>query len=288
MRRKRTQITVWPALTDLMTSIVVIAVLIGVVGFIRYADMTGKVDSLHVVIEKKDAEIVQKLIARGETRKEILGQLKDRLEKYNMEVDTLSEQGVLRLSENVINFESGSTTPISEHDQNIGRLAEALAEVAPCHVFSGRAGAIAQKPVSAGVQLAAGKRPAYCQPVATLSAYTCEKKEHPWLLETILIEGHTDTVGVDPTVNRKFDNNLELSSLRATNVYGMISSCEPGIQRMHNSDSIPVLSTSGYGEMRPATLDTSEYEKNRRIDIRLLLEQPPEGALLYSDSSARE
>ena len=116
----------------------------------------------------------------------------------------------------------------------------------------------------------------YCQSPADPSTYGCRKQEFPWLLETLLIEGHTDDVPVAP--GNRFQDNLELSSMRAATVHRMIAACEPGVERLLSTDDYPILSTSGYGYTRPATRDTGRTAENRRIDLRFLLE-PPEGAL---------
>ena len=100
--------------------------------------------------------------------------------------------------------------------------------------------------------------------------------DFPWLLETLLIEGHTDAVPVAP--GNRFRDNLELSSMRAATVHRMITACEPGMERLSNTQRQPILSTSGYGSARPATLDADRAGDNRRIDLRFLLE-PPAGAL---------
>ncbi len=51
MKRHRTQITVWPAITDLMTSIVVIGVLIGIIGYASLVGLEEKVRELEVKVD---------------------------------------------------------------------------------------------------------------------------------------------------------------------------------------------------------------------------------------------
>lgn len=76
----------------------------------------------------------------------------------------------------------------------------------------------------------------------------------------------------------RFQDNLELSSMRAATVHRMVTTCEPGTQHLRNTEDYPILSTSGYGHTRPATADTERVGENRRIDLRFLL-GPPEGVL---------
>ncbi len=235
-------------------------------------------------VTEEQANVTEKLTASDETRDHILRELENRLEEAGMSVEVLQDQGVLRLSDNAINFPSGSENPVLEHQRNVGRLAKALAEVVPCYVSSDRQAMIAGSGIVPAV-LTAENTPLYCQPVEITSTYTCEEQDYPWLLETLLIEGHTDRIPV--AGDRRFRDNLELSSMRAATVYRMITACEPRIERMRNTENVPVLSTSGYGYTRPATLDPELSNYNRRIDLRLLLE-PPDDAMSSAESNLQE
>ena len=219
---------------------------------------------------EEQASVTDELRAADETRALILTAIADRLEQAGIRVDVLLDQGVLRLSENAINFPSGSETPIADHQANVGRVARAIAEVVPCYV------AIDSSPdtlrflndaVDAGFS-----GPAYCDLHGEPVAYDCRETRYPWLLETLLIEGHTDDVPV--AAGRRFRDNLELSSMRAATVHRMITSCQPGIESMQNSEGYAVLSTSGYGNTRPASVDPERADANRRIDLRFILEPP--------------
>lgn len=235
-------------------------------------------------VTEEQANVTERLTASDETRDHILRELENRLEEAGMSVEVLQDQGVLRLSDNAINFPSGSENPVVEHQRNVGRLAKALAEVVPCYVSSDREAMIAGSDIDPAV-LTTENTPLYCQPAEITSTYTCEEQDYPWLLETLLIEGHTDRVPV--AGDRRFRDNLELSSMRAATVYRMITACEPRIERMRNTENVPVLSTSGYGYTRPATLDSELSDYNRRIDLRLLLE-PPDDAMSSAESNLQE
>ena len=228
---------------------------------------------------EEQASVTEELRAADETRARILTAIADRLERSGIRVEVLLDQGVLRLSENSINFPSGSETPIIDHRVNVGRVAWAIAEVVPCYVseentFSTRR---ALDAVAGGD----GGDPAYCEIPADPYAYDCRERQYPWLLETLLIEGHTDHVPV--AAGQRFRDNLELSSMRAATVHRMITACEPGVEDLLNSDGYAILSTSGYGNTRPATRDPERTDDNRRIDLRFLLE-PPREALLADES----
>ena len=228
----------------------------------------------------EQASVTSELMAAGETRDHILTEIATRLETSGIRVQVLLDQGVLRLSENAITFPSGSETPIADNHVNVGSVAKAIAEVVPCHVSGGTADAMASTP--ADIVAAYGTSvPQYCQIPADPSAYDCRERRFPWFLETLLIEGHTDDVPV--AAGQRFRDNLELSSMRAATVHRMIAACEPGVEHLVNGDGYPILSTSGYGDTRPATLDPERADDNRRIDLRFLLE-PPVGALQVDES----
>lgn len=212
------------------------------------------------------AQRTSELRASEQTMKEMLAEIQDRLEASDVQVEVLADQGVLRLAENSINFPSGSEVPITDHHSNVGHLAKAIAEVVPCYVATKVATGVVR-----GSQLDAPK-PSYCSDSVGSAAYQCKRQQHPWLLETLLVEGHTDS---DPVASgNRFQDNLELSSMRAATVQRMIARCEPSVLALRNLAEFPVLSTSGYGSTRPVAEanDRSDFERNRRIDLRFLLE----------------
>lgn len=218
------------------------------------------------------ARVTSDLTSANETRDQILRDIAVRLEESGMSVSVVSDQGVLRLSENAINFPSGQETPNAAHLPNVGRVAQAIAEVIPCFVADERPA----PPMADGSDDSAsvGPRPRFCQPPASPESYDCRETGQRWHLETLLIEGHTDNVPIAP--GGRITDNLELSSMRAATVYRMIRLCEPRVERLQNADRYQVLSTSGYGYTRPTTSDESRLDENRRIDLRFLME-PPEG-----------
>ena len=226
-------------------------------------------------VTEEQANVTEELTAADETRDRILTAIAGRLEESGIRVQVLYDQGVLRLSDNAINFPSGSETPDAGHHANVGRLAQAIAEVVPCYVSQGQTVSAAENSEDA-LTIDDHDAPSYCEAVADPSRYACREQRFPWLLETLLIEGHTDDVPV--AAGRRFRDNLELSSMRAATVHRMITACEPEVERLLNTDGYPILSTSGYGYTRPATEDRAQADDNRRIDLRFLLE-PPEGVL---------
>lgn len=89
------------------------------------------------------------------------------------------------------------------------------------------------------------------------------------LIEAVQIEGHTDSDGSDV-------GNLRLSTERAVETLVVMFDAERSILAHKNLRDQPVMSVSGYGEMRPiATNETLEGKAaNRRIDLRIIMYAP--------------
>ncbi len=244
-RRSETQVTVWPAITDLMIAIVVIAVLAGIIGYSKYTEI--------------------KLTAGpSKIRNDILEEIDSLLKNSNLSVEVLKDESVLRLSDGIVNFELGEISPIEDHKKNVAILAEVLAQVVPCYI------SCPSQTITHVSTDSHSRDKSYCQ---TISCN--ETSNSQWLIGTVLIEGHTDTIRVIEGRNR-FKDNLELSSMRAAEVYRMITAWEPSIGEMKNSQEVPIFSTSGYGSMRLAEPDMPSSDQNRRIDLRFLFERRQE------------
>lgn len=89
------------------------------------------------------------------------------------------------------------------------------------------------------------------------------------LIEAVQIEGHTDSDGSDAY-------NLGLSTDRANATFLVMFSENPSLLLHQNIRGQPVMSVSGYGEMRPITSNATSQGKaaNRRIDLRIIMYAP--------------
>lgn len=89
------------------------------------------------------------------------------------------------------------------------------------------------------------------------------------LIEAVQIEGHTDS---DPG---RIDN-ISLSTNRANQTFFAMREAVPGILTHANLRGQPVMSVSGYGEMRPIEPNETTEGKaaNRRIDLRIIMYAP--------------
>lgn len=98
-------------------------------------------------------------------------------------------------------------------------------------------------------------------------------------IETIQIEGHTDSVPLSGPLREreKMLDNRDLSARRgAETLRAAADRYRPELMEFLNLHGQPVLSFAGYGAMRPIDpRDTEEARAaNRRIDIRFILQTP--------------
>lgn len=181
---------------------------------------------------------------------------------------------VVHLPGEALRFEIGEDHPEQGSSSCVGVLASALMEALSCHVSSIRsdasdASAILQHP----------GRPSWCSSGKPIdpAAIPCSKGSVAApVVETLLIEGHTDSRVVQ---GGRFRDNLDLSAARASEVLRMMRACEPGLDRLRNASGQPVVSVTGYADMRLADTSDPWASENRRIDLRVLMELPKERGL---------
>lgn len=188
-------------------------------------------------------------------RRKLLVDVETYLQERGVKVTVDLQQGVIRLPESVL-FEKARAELGAEGQAAISHVATALAAALPCY---------------------AANRPASCAGPRTA-----------WL-DALFIEGHTDD---DPLrAGARYQDNLELSALRAVNTYrelvGLNAAADLERQEaaqllldLRNRNREPVLAFSGYGAQRPITENSDPVSKaqNRRIDLRFLMAtlRPPE------------
>ena len=192
---------------------------------------------------EKNAELRRFIIERDEIRKEILDEVASRLRASGLEVEVDGTDGVLRLSDSQL-FETGEFELSAAGLLNVGKLRAALEKVLPCFAKSS-------------------------QPVRTSQ---CEANPK-FQLNAFLVEGHADMQRVIP--NRKYSSNEELSTKRALTAYNQLNQ-SPILAQLYNRKDQYLISVSGYGAKRALCSDftTSCHSKNRRIELRLLMDTP--------------
>ncbi|MEC9344626.1 MAG: hypothetical protein VYB54_00260 [Pseudomonadota bacterium] len=182
----------------------------------------------------------------------LLSELKKRIEeRTDIKVSIDQDSGLIRLSADEL-FASGQWRVVSDPDGaafNIAlAIADALAAVLPPYTI-GEGG-----------------------------RFDIEKNRYSALIETVQIEGHTDVVPVSG--RGELIDNYDLSARRAAEMFRvMAGASDRQLMRFRNLSGHPVLSFAGYGEMRPLPRqpDTSEQDnnrRNRRIDLRVILQLP--------------
>lgn len=154
--------------------------------------------------------------------------------------------GIIRLDANTLSFDSGSYT-LSENQQNLlSTVARVLSEVVVCYADQSQ------------------------EELTILMKCGPEQKGQ---LKAVFVEGHTDNTPL--SVNNPISSNLELSVLRALTVRDILNKF-PLLTHLKNTEGDPLFFVAGFGEGNPIrrySEPTADFQ-NRRIDIRLVLEQP--------------
>ena len=175
-----------------------------------------------------------------EQRREILIELRERLliEFPDLQVVISPEQDALRFQGEGL-FRSGSSQLEPRQRQIVDTLGRLLDEILICFTLGDRA--------NRGPDCDSGNA----------------------LIEAVQIEGHTDTDGSDL-------NNLRLSTDRANATLLVMLDEDRTILAHENLRGQPVMSVSGYGEMRPIETNATTEGKaaNRRIDLRIIMYAP--------------
>lgn len=216
------------------------------------------------------AQLEKDIRDREAARGQLLVSLQQSLSNKGVSVSIDPTSGILRLPEDLL-FKTGDSTIGKENFPKLQTLAAVLASTLPCYVHGG-------------------------------DVSGCGNSGAP-ILETVLVEGHTDrqaykstvlpsatpapTEGslsakpVPPSPARVIvakDSELRndrLSTDRALNVFKELRQVQPSLDILRNSDHQPLLGFSGYGQRRPLpdALGSSqaEFKKNRRIDLRFVL-----------------
>lgn len=193
------------------------------------------------------------LIGAADSRKHLLQKLEGDIEAKLPGVDVVidTETGILRLPEEVL-FDSNEFELSQKGQSAVQIVAEILARRLPCYTQSTAPGEI-----------------------------RCRDAVDRHKIDTLLIEGHTDT---DPVRGDTTGlANLDLSARRATRTYLALIQAQPGLDKLTNGDEVqptPVLGVAGYGPHRPARdahgrpIPTTDKARHRRIDLRFIMVTP--------------
>jgi flagellar motor protein MotB len=218
---------------DLMASLLFLFIITIVLFAKQLRDSRRKADEERV-------SITQQARGAAEARKQLLDRLKNDKHLAALQIKVDEEQGVLHLDESSVSFVTDKAVFEKGSEENVRRLARALAVVLPCY---------SAKP-------------------ATEDA--CTQDRSPVLLEAVFIEGHTDQ-----RRRRGRKDNWQLSAERAIQTYKTLLDEREMLKEIKNPSRQPLLSVSGYADSRPAhEKDSSleeQYRQDRRIDLRFIM-----------------
>jgi len=240
----------WISVSDLMAGLIFIFLIILTVFSIKY-----KKEQTEFVIAKAELQ------SPAKTRLKILKDLKDILRKNGVEVETFPAEGILRLTEKTLRFPAARAVPQTPTLGNLGKLAKALTSVVPCFT-SLKNNPFTQVPLNA---------PPWCQELNRTPDYQCPRA-FQGSIETVMVEGHTDSMAVKAGTG--YRDNLSLSAARATTVLRLLMQCDPKLGQLYNKKDQPLVGASGYSYLRPVIENHPRDPRNRRIDIRFVMDLP--------------
>jgi chemotaxis protein MotB len=199
-------------------------------------EVASKLEPLQAAVREQMAQLDK----AQQDRRELLQDIRMQLAKEGLSVQIDEVSGVLRLNEEAVRFAPNHADLVDRNKDNVGKIARVLERVLPKYVS--------------------------CRNWQTSA---CSKTEDT-ALETLFIEGHTDTTGID-------NNNWVLSTERAVNTYRELIAIAPSLRLLRNTRNEEVISVSGYSSTRPidprALRDA--WDRNRRIDLRFVMENDP-------------
>jgi len=243
------------SMTDMMVGVLFIFIIM-LMTFALNFQLTTDVQRSSIMVAQQVALKLQRMQAdvrdrlsdmdrTNQARRQLLADIQTQLAAEGLDVAIDEANGVLRLTENAVKFDVNRADLSDKARLNVDRIAHVLDRVlatyAACRVASDQT--------------------------------TCAASGVGPTLETVFIEGHTDTTGVADLKERD-RRNWELSAERAVATYREIVAQTPGLRTLRNRSGEEIISVSGYSSTRPIDpRDTREaWEKNRRIDLRFVME----------------
>ena len=214
-------------------------------------DELQKAETRAADAERAKQALEQAYLAVDETRAKLLKRIRDKMKKRNFNVTIDEKRGILRLPAEVI-FEQNEFELTNAGKKNINIMAEVLKKELPCYVKARNS-----------------------------QISSCSEVEHK--IEAVFLEGHTDLTPVK-NPSHKFRDNTELSTKRALASFEIINNF-PSLANMKNKKGQFLFGVSGYGEKRPVCKEMTKecHGLNRRIDIRFVMQPPPEVEEIISE-----
>jgi flagellar motor protein MotB len=208
------------------------------------AALSADINARIAKVQKAIQEPIDALELAADQRQKLLTDLKNRLAAEGIPLVEINDKNnVLHLSEGAIRFDPGKSDLDAKAKDSVARIARALS------------------PLIAKYSACTVDDPNKC------SAHKGAT------LETVFIEGHTDTTGVPNPVERD-RMNWQLSTDRAMETYRTLLADAPALNTFRNRLDEEILSVSGYSSTRPIVPrdDRFAWAKNRRIDLRFAMD----------------
>jgi len=180
-----------------------------------------------------------RLIGAGDPLLVVTGAVGAALKKVLPNVKVDKKTGVISLPEDVL-FARGSAQLSASGKEVLISAAEQLAIAMPCYVDNQRSG------------------------------LECPLNPHRHEIETVFIEGHTDSVPYAVGGRDNFD--LSLDRARAVEKVMVLST---PLAQYRNKAKQPLFSYSAYADTRPLTNKNPTDAENRRVDLRIVLSYKP-------------
>lgn len=189
-------------------------------------------------------------------RNQMITSTADRLREIGINVDVDLEIGVIRLEgDGLFNSNSSDLSEKPGASDIIESLSSVLEQNISCF------GLIKDEGAPEGIR----------------APYNLEQcNPNKVFIESVYIEGHSDSDAIRGILRDGSRNNLELSARRATNTYDLMEKTSSGLISIANPMGQQVLSVSAYGSQRSIRPNTTSENKskNRRIDFRFVMYLP--------------
>jgi len=235
------------SMTDMMVGVLFVFIIMLMAFALNFQQQTDRQEE-NISVAKEVAEKLDQLENRVRIRideireatalrSRLLRDLREALIAEGLVVEIDEANGVLRLTEAAVQFPSNGSFLDNTAKANVGKIARVLGRVLP------------------GYSVCTEGQVSPCRR-STQSA-----------VETVFIEGHTDQSGTD-------ERNWSLSTERAVNTYRELTTVSPDLRTLRNRRGEEILSVSGYSSTRQIDPERSPsaYQKNRRIDLRFVME----------------
>lgn len=229
---------------------------------VQIEEVLEKVRQVSEQLHSLRSEINEELEDVSQSQRErtaLLNDLERELKAAGLDVQIDRENGVLRLTENAIRFATDKSSLSAQASDNVRKLAAVLARVLP----------------------------QYTSCVVSNTATDCKQLAPGAAIDTVFIEGHTDKQGSETAAGDS--RNWQLSTERAVETYRTLTAFELSLRALRNPEKKEILSVSGYSSTRPipgteipakgAEITQQDLEKNRRIDMRFVMQVDPSDRL---------